>query len=67
MSCRKASLALIKKMIHHVEADILGELCTAEQSSGNFAVQLVEVIAAVLQNEVQHSYLLTYALYKFHM
>lgn len=48
-SVRKASLALISKMITHVETFILVEICKPEQQ--NFAVQLVEVVASVLDNE----------------
>lgn len=50
-SVRKASLGLIKKMIHYILPSLLEELCNTE-SSPNFGTQLVEVIATVLDNEV---------------
>ena len=50
-SVRKASLGLIKKMIHYIIPSLLEELCNNE-SSPNFGTQLVEVIATVLDNEV---------------
>jgi E3 ubiquitin-protein ligase HECTD1 len=49
-SVRKASLGLIKKMIHYILPSLLEELCNTE-SSPNFGTQLVEVIATVLDNE----------------
>ncbi|XP_060532522.1 E3 ubiquitin-protein ligase Ufd4 isoform X2 [Cylas formicarius] len=50
-SVRKASLSLIKKMIHYVQSDLLEELCCLEINP-NFGTQLVEVIATVLDNEM---------------
>lgn len=55
-SVRKASLGLIKKMIHYIHSGLLQELCSSESSS-NFGTQLVEVIATVLDNEVSLSIL----------
>lgn len=53
-SVRKASLGLIKKMIHYIQPSLLlEELCsTSESAANNFGTQLVEVIATVLDNEV---------------
>lgn len=51
-SVRKASLGLIKKMIHYIQPSLLEELCNSESSANNFGTQLVEVIATVLDNEV---------------
>lgn len=51
-SVRKASLGLIKKMIHYIQPTLLEELCCPESSINNFGTQLVEVIATVLDNEV---------------
>ena len=51
-SVRKASLGLIKKMIHYIQPNLLEELCCPESSINNFGTQLVEVIATVLDNEV---------------
>lgn len=50
-SVRKASLGLIKKMIHYIQPNLLHETCCMEITP-NFATQLVEVIATVLDNEV---------------
>ncbi|XP_031338883.1 E3 ubiquitin-protein ligase HECTD1 isoform X7 [Photinus pyralis] len=50
-SVRKASLGLIKKMVHYIQPSLLEELCTSEVSN-NFGTQLVEVIATVLDNEI---------------
>ncbi|XP_071056058.1 E3 ubiquitin-protein ligase Ufd4 isoform X3 [Onthophagus taurus] len=50
-SVRKASLGLIKKMIHCIQPSLLEELCSPESSAPNFGTQLVEVIATVLDNE----------------
>lgn len=46
-SVRKASLSLIKKMVHYVEPNLLEDMCT----HGDFGTLLVEVIATVLDNE----------------
>ena len=54
ISIKKASLALIRKMIHYVPVTLLEELCQADsQKSLQFAVQLVEVLALVLDSEVK--------------
>jgi E3 ubiquitin-protein ligase HECTD1 len=50
--CRKASLALLRKMIHYVTPTLLDEICSQEGSSVNFGSQLVEVLSIVLDNEV---------------
>ena len=42
----------MRKMVHYVESDLLEEICDPEYMSVNFASQLVEVLAAVLDNEV---------------
>jgi len=39
-------------MVHYVEPRLLIEICQPDYLSVNFASQLVEVIAAVLDNEV---------------
>lgn len=51
-SVRKASLGLIKKMIHYIQPNLLEEICRPESPTYNFGTQLVEVIATVLDNEV---------------
>lgn len=55
-SVRKASLGLIKKMIHYIQPSLLEELCSSESTANNFGTQLVEVIATVLDNEVRKAY-----------
>lgn len=50
-SVRKASLNLIRKMVHYIQPDLLVETCGADKTSGCGAM-LVEVIANVLDNEV---------------
>lgn len=54
-SVRKASLGLIRKMIHYIQTNLLEELCALEMSP-NFGTQIVEVIATVLDNEVSHDF-----------
>ncbi|CAG9766512.1 unnamed protein product [Ceutorhynchus assimilis] len=49
-SVRKASLGLIKKMIHYIQSNLLQDLCFIELNP-TFPIQLVEVIAIVLDNE----------------
>ena len=49
---RKASLALIRKMIHYIQAGLLEEICSPDYLAVPFGVQLVEVLAMVLDNEV---------------
>ncbi|XP_039301524.1 E3 ubiquitin-protein ligase HECTD1-like [Nilaparvata lugens] len=51
-SVRKASLSLIKKMVHYIQPSILVEECTSEPAVFNLGTTLVEVIATVLDNEV---------------
>ena len=48
---RRASLNLIKKMIHYIPAPLLNKLCSPEASTYSLGTVLVEVIAAVLDNE----------------
>ncbi|XP_022105219.1 E3 ubiquitin-protein ligase HECTD1-like [Acanthaster planci] len=48
-SIRKASLALIRKMIHYTPCSLLSEVCVGEIAS--FTQVLVEVLAAVLDHE----------------
>ncbi|XP_034255114.1 E3 ubiquitin-protein ligase HECTD1 isoform X1 [Thrips palmi] len=50
-SVRKASLSLIKKMIHYIQTDLLMETCSLESPTYNFGATLTEVIATVLDNE----------------
>ncbi|XP_074030517.1 ubiquitin fusion-degradation 4-like isoform X4 [Leptinotarsa decemlineata] len=49
-SVRKASLGLIRKMVHYIQPNLLEELCALE-CIPNFGTQVVEVIATVLDNE----------------
>lgn len=49
-SVRKASLGLIRKMVHYIQPNLLAELCSLE-ANPNFGTQIVEVIATVLDNE----------------
>lgn len=54
-SVRKASLSLIRKMVHYIQPELLSETCGSDKTAGCGAV-LVEVIANVLDNEVrQHT------------
>ncbi|KAK7791453.1 hypothetical protein R5R35_010932 [Gryllus longicercus] len=50
-SVRKASLNLIKKMVHYIQPALLVEACSPESPTYNFGTMLVEVLAAVLDNE----------------
>ena len=50
-SVRKASLSLIRKMVHYIQADLLVETCGSEKND-DCGAMLVEVIANVLDNEV---------------
>ncbi|XP_063240551.1 E3 ubiquitin-protein ligase HECTD1 isoform X2 [Bacillus rossius redtenbacheri] len=50
-SVRKASLSLIKKMVHYIHPSLLIETCSPESPTYNFGTMLVEVIATVLDNE----------------
>jgi len=49
---RKASLALLRKMIHYITPVLLDEICSQEGAGVNFGSQLVEVLSVVLDNEV---------------
>ncbi|KAG8236035.1 hypothetical protein J437_LFUL015413, partial [Ladona fulva] len=48
---KKASLSLIKKMVHYIQPSLLIEACSPEAPTYNFGTMLVEVLAAVLDNE----------------
>ncbi|XP_071078576.1 E3 ubiquitin-protein ligase HECTD1-like isoform X2 [Haliotis cracherodii] len=50
-SVRKASLSLIRKMLHYMGAPLLDEMCGPEFTSPNFASSLTEVLATVLDTE----------------
>lgn len=50
MSYRKATLALIRKMIHYAPSRLLCEICSGDLLG--FTPVLVEVLAAVLDHEV---------------
>ena len=52
LSVRKASLALIRKMVHYIVSCLLEEISAPDYASVNFGSQLVEVLAVVLDNEV---------------
>ena len=45
---RRASLSLIKKMVHYIQVSLLTEV----MDQGNFGSQIVEVLAMVLDHEV---------------
>ncbi|KAL6425302.1 hypothetical protein ACFW04_009489 [Cataglyphis niger] len=49
-SVRKASLSLIRKMVHYIQPELLIETCRSDKTGGCGAM-LVEVIANVLDNE----------------
>ena len=62
---KKASLALIRKMVHYIPAQLLEDMCrpvdstdndtqarASSTAAGQFTVQLVEVLALVLDSEV---------------
>ncbi|XP_075224551.1 ubiquitin fusion-degradation 4-like isoform X4 [Lycorma delicatula] len=55
-SVRKASLSLIKKMVHYIQPSLLVEACSPESSTYNLGTMLVEVIATVLDNEISYSW-----------
>uniref|UniRef100_A0A8D8T0U6 E3 ubiquitin-protein ligase n=1 Tax=Cacopsylla melanoneura TaxID=428564 RepID=A0A8D8T0U6_9HEMI len=50
-SVRKASLNLLKKMVHYIQASLLVEICKPDAPTYNLGTMLVEVIAVVLDNE----------------
>ncbi|XP_064621516.1 E3 ubiquitin-protein ligase HECTD1-like isoform X2 [Lineus longissimus] len=52
-SVRRASLSLIKKMIHYIQMPLLVDVCAI----GNFGSQLVEVLATVLDSEDDEGHL----------
>ena len=54
---RKASLALMRKMVHYIPRPLLEEICNPDYMSVNFGALLVEVVATVLDHEVGVSYL----------
>ncbi|CAL7934249.1 unnamed protein product [Xylocopa violacea] len=49
-SVRKASLSLIRKMVHYIQPELLVETCGSDRT-GSCGAMLVEVIANVLDNE----------------
>ncbi|XP_034174379.1 ubiquitin fusion-degradation 4-like isoform X7 [Osmia lignaria lignaria] len=49
-SVRKASLSLIRKMVHYIQSELLVETCGSDRT-GSCGAMLVEVIASVLDNE----------------
>ncbi|XP_033347541.1 E3 ubiquitin-protein ligase HECTD1 isoform X5 [Bombus vosnesenskii] len=49
-SIRKASLSLIRKMVHYIQPELLIETCGSDRM-GSCGAMLVEVIANVLDNE----------------
>ncbi|KAK2190392.1 hypothetical protein NP493_82g04009 [Ridgeia piscesae] len=51
-SVRKASLALMRKMVHYIPRPLLEEICNPDYMSVNFGALLVEVVATVLDHEV---------------
>ncbi|XP_078675972.1 E3 ubiquitin-protein ligase HECTD1-like isoform X4 [Branchiostoma floridae x Branchiostoma belcheri] len=50
-SVRKASLALLRKMVHYICPSLLEEMSTSEQTGPTFASLLVDVLAMVLEQE----------------
>jgi len=54
---RKASLALLRKMIHYITPVLLDEICSQEGAGVKFGSQLVEVLSVVLDNEVNFMFL----------
>lgn len=49
---RKASLSLIRKMLHYIEPELLTEMTGPEFPSPNFASSLTEVLSVILDVEV---------------
>lgn len=49
--CRKASLALIRKMVHYSSEVLLKEVCDSD-TGHNLPTILVEITATVLDQEV---------------
>ncbi|XP_070578129.1 E3 ubiquitin-protein ligase HECTD1-like isoform X7 [Ptychodera flava] len=50
-SVRKATLALIRKMVHYIAPALLMEVCEGEGTGYNFTSVLVEVLAIVLDHD----------------
>lgn len=50
---RKASLNLLKKMVHYIQPSLLVEICKPDAPTYNLGTMLVQVIAVVLDNEVR--------------
>uniref|UniRef100_A0A2C9KAE0 E3 ubiquitin-protein ligase n=1 Tax=Biomphalaria glabrata TaxID=6526 RepID=A0A2C9KAE0_BIOGL len=50
-SVRKASLSLIRKMLHYIDPELLSEMTGPEFPSPNFAASLTEVLSIVLDAE----------------
>ncbi|PVD26171.1 hypothetical protein C0Q70_13840 [Pomacea canaliculata] len=50
-SVRKASLSLVRKMVHYMDASLLTEMCGPEFSHPYFASSLTEVLSLVLDAE----------------
>ncbi|KAK7477746.1 hypothetical protein BaRGS_00031034 [Batillaria attramentaria] len=50
-SVRKASLSLVRKMVHYMDAALLMEMCGPEFSSPYFASSMTEVLGIVLDAE----------------
>ena len=48
---RKASLALMRKMVQYIPRPLLEEICNPDYMSVNFGALLVEVVATVLDHE----------------
>lgn len=51
LSVRKASLNLLKKMVHYIQPSLLVEICKPDAPTYNLGTMLVQVIAVVLDNE----------------
>jgi len=62
---RKASLALLRKMMHYITPVLLDEMCSLEGANVNFGSQLVEVLSIVLDNEVRFEVTYTVFSYSF--
>lgn len=58
-SVRKASLSLIRKMVHYIQPELLVETCGSDRT-GSCGAMLVEVIANVLDNEVNLQYFIKF-------
>ena len=60
LTCRTASLVLIRKMIRYVNVELLEELCAPGYLTVNFASLVTEVISIVLDLEVMSIISLTF-------